>query len=363
LAIQAVVPSDPPCHYTLDIELLPAGEEPPVPLPARSIPLETITPGPAGWLRGELHSHTVHSDGEFSVPVLIEQARQRGLDFLAITDHNTVTGLSEVDPAVLGDLVIVPGMELTTFRGHALALGTTCWIDWRTGYNGWTMQDAAHQVHEQGGLFILAHPKDIGSPVCTGCRWEYDDFNLELADGIEIWNGWWPGFNQSSAKTLDLWQELQSQAVFMPATSGSDYHHENDWGPGRPAAYVRVEQRSAAGVLEGVRKGRMISSSGPWLEVRLSLDEHSPAALIGDTLSGSQAQVLLAVDWSATAVGARLEVHNRQGVAREFVIEAEQGTLREWVDGRSSNSWWAALYAFDGELLAITNPVFRTPYS
>ena len=50
-------------------------------------------PAPPGlrWLAGDLHSHTVHSDGVLTVPELARFAAGRGLDFLAVTDHNTIS--------------------------------------------------------------------------------------------------------------------------------------------------------------------------------------------------------------------------------------------------------------------------------
>jgi len=357
LAVHTVMREDGPCRYTVDIDLLPqAGEEAPSKIHPE-LSLDTVVPGPAGWLRGELHSHTHHSDGRFTVEELLLRARQRPLDFLAVTDHNTVTALNQIDPSQLGGLVVIPGLELTTFHGHALALGIDQWVDWRTGYNGWTMEDAARRVRALGGLFVLAHPNDLGSPVCTGCRWEYEDFDLNLADALEIWNGWWPGWEQSNAKTLALWQSLQAERP-LPATCGSDYHNEPDWGAGRPSTYVWVEERSAAGVLEGIRKGRMVLSNGPWVELCLSADEHSQPVGIGGTLHAAGAPVWLSARWSGAPEGACLTVQSSQGPAREHLTGSGTGSLTEWVSGSPQGCWWAVLTAQDGELLAVTNPVF-----
>ena len=64
---------------------------------------------------GELHSHSIHSDGAHAVEELLGRADALGIDFLALTDHNTTSGLSEViDPPV----TVVKGCEITTFHGH-----------------------------------------------------------------------------------------------------------------------------------------------------------------------------------------------------------------------------------------------------
>jgi predicted metal-dependent phosphoesterase TrpH len=70
----------------------------------------------------DLHTHTLHSDGTFSPRQLVELARERGLDVLAVTDHDTTGGLAEafLAGADLG-VEIVPGVELSTVReGHGI---------------------------------------------------------------------------------------------------------------------------------------------------------------------------------------------------------------------------------------------------
>ena len=77
---------------------------------------------------GDLHTHTVHSDGNWDVPGLLAGARQAGPDFLAITDHNTVSHLAGLGENTGQPPLVVAGMDLTIFRGHALGLGTRRWI-------------------------------------------------------------------------------------------------------------------------------------------------------------------------------------------------------------------------------------------
>ena len=83
----------------------------------------------AGWYRGDLHAHTFHSDAEGSPQVLHGLASALGLDYLAVTDHNTVTAWDYFAAASSPELVFVPGIEVTTYQGHANALGVRDWID------------------------------------------------------------------------------------------------------------------------------------------------------------------------------------------------------------------------------------------
>jgi hypothetical protein len=91
----------------------------------------------ARWYRGDLHMHTRESDGSctsqsgHSVPcpvfVTVQAAITRGLDFIAITDHNT-TAQYNAERELQGyfdKLLLIPGREITTYRGHTNVYGTT----------------------------------------------------------------------------------------------------------------------------------------------------------------------------------------------------------------------------------------------
>jgi 3',5'-nucleoside bisphosphate phosphatase len=63
----------------------------------------------------DLHTHTIHSDGTFSPRALVELASDRGLDVIAVTDHDSMEGLDEA--TATGEEVaveVVPGIELST---------------------------------------------------------------------------------------------------------------------------------------------------------------------------------------------------------------------------------------------------------
>src|SRR5207237_9155056 len=98
-----------------------------------------------GSYRGDLHMHTAHSDGQCQsqkgnkVPcpvfLTLETASARGLDFVAVTDHNTVShfdSLRELQP-YFDRLLLIPGREITTFEGHANLYRSTEFLDFRVG--------------------------------------------------------------------------------------------------------------------------------------------------------------------------------------------------------------------------------------
>jgi len=125
------------------------------------------------WVACELHTHTVHSDGRQSLMELARGASRLGFECLVLTDHNTMSGLAEREQAEQETgLAIIPGMEWTTFYGHMVTVGLQEFADWRNARPG-NLHDGVAEVHRLGGLAGLAHPFRIGSPVCTGCYWEY----------------------------------------------------------------------------------------------------------------------------------------------------------------------------------------------
>lgn len=355
LTVHTVVADSQPCTYRLDIEML-AETGLALPAPAPRLTWEKASDR-SGWLKGELHSHTVHSDGSLSLAELLAQARQRGLDFLALTDHNTNTALAEVHSTAQGGLLLIPGIELTTFHGHALALGVERWIDWRTGWQGRSMQAAADEVHALGGVFILAHPNDIGSPYCTGCHWEYDDFDLARADALEIWNNDWGGTFGANARNLAQWQNIQQEPRRFPATGGGDYHSAQDWRPGTCHVYIYAESHTVAGILAGLRQGRVVVSGGPRLDLHAVDEPSGSKAGIGESLRAGGRPIRLQVNWADAPAGASLVMRGRQGPVQTWQ-PAEQGSAETHVSARAGDRYWVEMYTGESLLAALTNPVF-----
>ena len=91
----------------------------------------------------------------------------RGYDFVALTDHNTVSALSQFRQLAGETIATIPGMELTTFNGHALALGREDIVEWRVR-EGSTMSGLARSLQAAGSLYVIAHPRKEGHPFCTG---------------------------------------------------------------------------------------------------------------------------------------------------------------------------------------------------
>lgn len=264
------------CRYDLRVELtIDEGTAADSPRPVAS---STVAgPGSAksaqdgGWYKGDLHVHTSHSDGLNSTAEIVASALERGLDFLAITDHNTVShheDMASLAPTV--PIILIPGEEVTTYWGHANAWGLRDWVEFRCT-DAQQIGAIARFVREKGGLFSINHPKSVGPP------WQF-----QVVDGIpcmEVWQAPWRWFNWESRQN---WDDLLCQGRRIVAVGGSDTHsipparQMHPHGPGEPTTWVYAPgPPSEQAILGGIRQGHVFISQdakGPHLELTADID-------------------------------------------------------------------------------------------
>lgn len=227
-------------------------------LPAVSIPYPP--PAPIGdalyWLRGDLQSHTYHSDAKGSLEQLISKARELQLDFLAVTDHNTISHHPHLAALADDALLLLYGQEVTTYYGHMNVWGTRRWCDFRCKAPA-DLAAIIALAHANGGVCSINHPKQ-GGPA-----WEYG-FDL-AADTLEVWQGPWPYRNDES---LALWDRLLSAGQRVRVVGGSDYHcpagaDTNLLRLGQPTTWLLVRERNQQGILEAIYAGRASITAHP----------------------------------------------------------------------------------------------------
>lgn len=340
-----------PCRYTLEIHTTDEPVAEPAPLP--TVPL-VRTPG-RGWRRGDLHAHTIHSDGDWDIPDLLAAARARQLDFVTLTDHNTISQLRNIDVLTTDDLLVMGGMELTTFWGHALSLGTRRWIDWRIRPGERSMPQIAAEIEKEGGLFVIAHPLAPGDPYCTGCDWRYVEMMPGAAHAVEVWNGLWNGDSNNEA-ALALWYEWLNWGLHLTATAGTDAHGQAlpEARPGFNVVYAA--RRDEAAILRAVAHGRLYLSSGPALELTgMSGDVN---VMIGGMLPRGRATIH--AHWRDVPANARLRlIANGAQLSEDIATPAGE---RTWDLDEGAAQWCVAeIRAANGELLAVTNPIYFAP--
>ncbi len=228
-------------------------------------PLKT-TPA---WYRGDLHMHDAHSDGSClsqsgkKVPCplykTVETAAQRGLDFIAVSDHNTISqynDLRELQP-YFDQLLLIPAREVTTFEGHANVWGTTQFIDFRlTSPHVPTLNQLLTQVEQLGGLFSINHPGLPSGEICMGCGWTAPDTDFSRIHSIEVVNG------DDASSGVPIWQEELNKGFRITGVGGSD-NHNADLPPdaratiGHPTTVVYAAELSEHAILNGIRAGHV----------------------------------------------------------------------------------------------------------
>ena len=274
------------------------------------------------WLKGDLQSHTYHSDGKGSPAYLASKARALGLDFLAITDHNTVSHHAALAELSDEQLLLIPGQEVTTYYGHMNVWGASRWCDFRCRSDE-EMAALIALAHAHGGLCSINHPKE-GGPAWT--------YGLDLpVDALEVWQGPWPHRNEES---LALWERLLNEGRRVPVVGGSDYHCPSESQGrsgetgflrlGQPTTWVRARGRDAGAVLEAILAGRTSISAlpdGPRLDLRAGAGGKGDVVQMGQALrldAGREARVTVE---AVGGDGLILRLATEAGVAHEEKVQ------------------------------------------
>ncbi|MGJ4851664.1 CehA/McbA family metallohydrolase [Bacillota bacterium Meth-B3] len=249
----------------------------------------------------EMHSHTLHSDGTFTVEALCRACKARELDGVALTDHNTMSGWEDLLPSLEAEtLPVVRGIEWTTFYGHMLVLGADEYVDWRLATPD-TIDDCARAVHAANGVVGIAHPYALGSPFCTGCHWEFNVRDWRNVDYVEVWSEQFPVLNPINELALQFWTDLLNRGHRLAAANGRDWHGRDAERFHMPVTYLGVEggvvnTRTAR---DALRAGRTYVTSGPALS--LAAEQKGRAFGLGESLRPGDANLRWALDTTARA--------------------------------------------------------------
>ena len=211
------------------------------------VELTELMGSPVDSILAELHCHTCYSKDSLMLPGrLIDVARRRGLQRLAITDHNVFDGAqhaARIDPEL-----IIPGEEIMTSGGELLAYYVV-----ETVPPGLSPERTIEILRQQGAVISVAHPFDA----LRAGHWDEARLReiLPLVDAIEIFNARvvTGGHNRRAA-------ELATKAG-KPATAGSDAH-----------AYLEVGRTTmrlpafedARGLRAALQAGEVIGRRSPY---------------------------------------------------------------------------------------------------
>jgi predicted metal-dependent phosphoesterase TrpH len=194
-------------------------------------------------LKIDLHVHTCYSpDSTITLKDVVTYCRKRGLDGVAITDHNTLRGALKLKSR---DIIVVPGIEISTSNGHLLGLNVNRLISANLN-----IEETINRIHEAGGIAVAPHPSTFYKKPPSRQVTSYD--------AIEVMN--------AASVPFQLFTSLSKRFAVrlgLPETGGSDSHHGLEIG----AAYTVVEADSEVDeIVEAIRKGASVAKGHgiPW---------------------------------------------------------------------------------------------------
>ena len=223
--------------------------------------------GTLNWYRGNLHTHTINSDGDSSPWDLVAWYKRNGYQFLAITDHNTFTDPAPFDSNPNDNFLLLGAEEVTNEKTvHVNAIGISRVIPAQRGSTVTELLQASiDAVREQGGVPLINHPN---------FRWAFTASEMLPLKGpvvLEIASGH-PTVNHSGdglvPTTEQMWDQLLSAGMRVFGAAVDDAHNfRQDFtldraNPGRGWVVVRAPSLTRERILAALNEGAFYASSG-----------------------------------------------------------------------------------------------------
>ena len=212
-----------------------------------SVERPPLTVNGTAILTADLHVHAFPGDGVLPAWQLRREAKRRGIDVIAITNHNQSLAASFPSGGTDGELpLVIPGQEITTPTFHMAAVGVRRVVDWRL-----PLRQAIDAVHAQGGVAIGAHPVETS--------WRERDLSaISALDGVEAVHGGRDRLSRARYQLRDFYRKAVSLKPAIAAIGSSDFHAIAPLG--RCVTYIAVDHISERGVLNAIRRGRTVAS-------------------------------------------------------------------------------------------------------
>ena len=339
-----------------------------------------------GYYQGDSHMHSTFSDGKQTPEEVAYHCRCEGLQWAFLTDHNGVQGHAAFQSQAAPGFLPLGGDEVTTAKGHILALGVTTRISPDVSHGADDCRRIFREIHDQGGVAILAHPT---APFMGYRSWEVEGY-----DGLEILNGSLPPyggmFDALQARTR--WHRLLSEGKRLPALGDSD-NHDNTMGlvrdvlrdpqgavkrepllqvvwnmpdrdrllipwalkgvyPGIYRTCLKLPELTQAAVLAAIKQGRGVVTNGPLLVATVNGTDpgseiKGPSAQIRYEAVGNRGLDRLVV----LADGKQVQSVDLSGQeTKSGELSVDLGTAKwlalelygKWPDFATTNAWYVA---------------------
>ena len=207
----------------------------------------------------DFHSHSIYSDGTATIKELHRWQKKAGIDFLVVTDHNTLAQKSDCQQ--FADMYY--GIEISNHGHHIIALGLEKEMSW-TGH----LAQMVKKVKEKGGLPIVIHPvgwyKNL-YPVEKIAEIEKvnSPFIIEIANAAGQFLNYWDVTDQ---ETIKFWDRLLSKGKRVIGVAGSDSHIPIQLGEVYNG--VLAQKLTTKEIMKALTKGNLFVTNGPFALLR-----------------------------------------------------------------------------------------------
>ena len=190
-------------------------------------------------MKADLHIHSIYSPDAISKPeTILQTAAERGIDVIAVTDHNTAAGWAEFQRlAPRYPVQVVYGQEITLWNGRH-SDGEILALFLQQPVTGTSVSDILAEIAHQDAIASIAHP------FCDrrGEFRAYDRINDWSRIAVEARNG------RIYKKRENEMAENLTARLHVPATAGSDAHTPFEIG----AVYLECDARNIQGLKRAV---------------------------------------------------------------------------------------------------------------
>lgn len=346
---------------------------------------------------GDLHMHTIFSDGTDEVSELVYANIAQGLSWATLTDHNDNTGMSEwmqsarlpymYENGVPKYFTPMPGVEITTGYGHFQSIGSSAVVE------QWDIRiDLGHDPYERVAIILdeIARNKAIvqlNHPYSTGGM-GFNNFNglwdhVNMFDTIEIWNGYFEpcgyippegSFNQNRQSMLK-WFELLNNGEKLFATGGTDLHSiKGSYNPdlyqgsskeyakllkktgqyaGMPTTFAYMPQGcNVDNIMYAVKNGHTFISNGPLIFADVD------GATYGQSTSANGGTKTLNLEAFCRDGLTNYNIYKNGEIIDSREISGTDLETTVMLNNISAGDWIVIEMYGSGVMYAVTNPIF-----
>ena len=199
-------------------------------------------------LSADFHVHAAPGDGVLPVWEIQREAARRGVDVIAITNHNhnVASRLARLTGLVKSYPIVIDSQELTTGNFHMAAVGVSHMIDWRL-----PAPEAIAAIHAAGGVAIASHPGTHSWKV-------QGDAALKLLDGVEVAHAAVIFERDAELEMREFYERTHAVNPTVAPIGSSDFHVGAPMSPCR--TYVLTPTATREGVLDAIRSGETVST-------------------------------------------------------------------------------------------------------